>query len=176
MVIVENSYSADLISSGIAFLLCYPHRCNSLSLSLSSLTMFQMCIAFTAGLEMCDHYKYYSCLLPCYFTTHVIDVHASSLSWLRSDGSVCSICRKRWQVPFSPFDRSMLIWNAWMAIVDGTYSAFLIPLGIAFHWKPRQFMWYTPINLAAGAFSIPGLPHSKLLDYRDACTPINILD
>jgi hypothetical protein len=60
----------------------------------------------------------------------------------------------------------MLIWNAWMAIVDGTYSAFLIPLGIAFHWKPKQFMWYTPINLAAGASLFLGLPPSKAMYYR----------
>lgn len=56
-----------------------------------------------------------------------------------------------WQVPLSPLGWPALAWITAMAIVDGTYSAFLIPLGVAFHFKPSHFSWYTPFNLAAGA-------------------------
>eukprot|EP00884_Botryococcus_braunii_P020699 jgi/Botrbrau1/7312/Bobra.247_3s0007.1 len=56
-----------------------------------------------------------------------------------------------WDVPFSPFGWPMLTWNSIMAFVDATYSAFLIPLGVAFHFRPTHFTWYTPLNVAAGA-------------------------
>ena len=34
--------------------------------------------------------------------------------------------------------------------VDATYTAFLVPIGIAFHFKAEHFSWYNAIDIAAG--------------------------
>ena len=41
-------------------------------------------------------------------------------------------------------------WQTSIAFVDATYSAFLIPIGIAFHWDSLHFSWYNAINFVAG--------------------------
>lgn len=34
--------------------------------------------------------------------------------------------------------------------VDATYTAFLVPIGIAFHFKAQYFSWYNGVDIAAG--------------------------
>ena len=35
-------------------------------------------------------------------------------------------------------------------LVDATYTAFLVPIGIAFHFKAQTFSWYNAVDIAAG--------------------------
>ena len=39
--------------------------------------------------------------------------------------------------------------------VDATYTAFLVPMGIAFHFKAQYFSWYNAVDIAAGKHSQP---------------------
>jgi hypothetical protein len=34
--------------------------------------------------------------------------------------------------------------------VDATYTAFIVPLGVAFHFKAMHFSWYNAVDIAAG--------------------------
>ncbi len=50
--------------------------------------------------------------------------------------------------------------------VDATYTAFLVPMGIAFHFKAQYFSWYNAVDIAAGKQPRPcsfyPLTHSPL--------------
>ena len=39
-----------------------------------------------------------------------------------------------------------------MTLVDATYTAFIVPLGVAFHFKAIHFSWYNALDIAAGKF------------------------
>ena len=60
--------------------------------------------------------------------------------------------------------------------VDATYTAFLVPIGIAFHFKAEHFSWYNAIDIAAGKASQTGLQysgsiyHSTRLQCRGHCS------
>lgn len=38
--------------------------------------------------------------------------------------------------------------------VDATFTAFLVPIGIAFHFRAQYFSWYNALDIAAGAPSL----------------------
>lgn len=48
-----------------------------------------------------------------------------------------------------------------MTLVDATYTAFIVPLGIAFHFKAIHFSWYNAIDIAAGKY-YPSRPPALL--------------
>ena len=59
-----------------------------------------------------------------------------------------------------------LAWSIITMFVDATYTAFLVPMGIAFHFKAQYFSWYNAVDIAAGkqprpCFFYP-LTHSPL--------------
>ena len=56
--------------------------------------------------------------------------------------------RRLW--PLSPFSKFARGWQMLITLVDATYSAFLIPIAIAFNWNDRYFSWYNGIDIAAG--------------------------
>jgi hypothetical protein len=41
---------------------------------------------------------------------------------------------------------SMLI-----TLVDSTYTAFVVPLGVAFQFNAQSFSWYNAVDIAGGA-------------------------
>lgn len=43
-----------------------------------------------------------------------------------------------------------LAWSLITMLVDATYTAFLVPIGIAFHFKAQTFSWYNAVDIAAG--------------------------
>ncbi len=53
-------------------------------------------------------------------------------------------------VPFLPSDTVILVWGILVSLVDATYSAFFIPLSLAFHYQLAIHPAYTYINWAAG--------------------------
>lgn len=50
-----------------------------------------------------------------------------------------------------PLSRTALIYNALVTVVDATYTAFIVPIGIAFQYDAKEFSWYNAIDIAAGA-------------------------
>lgn len=42
--------------------------------------------------------------------------------------------RVSFQLPIHPLSRLAIFWRVLITLVDATYSAFLIPIGCAFHW------------------------------------------
>ena len=53
--------------------------------------------------------------------------------------------------------------------VDATYTAFLVPIGIAFHFKAEHFSWYNAIDIAAGKASRTGLQATRLKLAQHSC-------
>ncbi|BDA43675.1 probable potassium voltage-gated channel subfamily H member 7 [Coccomyxa sp. Obi] len=49
-----------------------------------------------------------------------------------------------------PLSRVAMSWYFFMTLVDATYTAFIVPLGVAFHFKAIHFSWYNAIDIAAG--------------------------
>jgi len=49
--------------------------------------------------------------------------------------------------------------------VDATYTAFIVPIGIAFHFKAQYFSWYNAVDIAAGKHCC----HSHLILLRGWC-------
>ena len=48
-----------------------------------------------------------------------------------------------------------LAWSIITMFVDATYTAFLVPMGIAFHFKAQYFSWYNAVDIAAGKQAWP---------------------
>ena len=53
--------------------------------------------------------------------------------------------------------------------VDATYTAFLVPIGIAFHFKAEHFSWYNAIDIAAGKAFHTGLQPSWSRPSQRSC-------
>ena len=54
-----------------------------------------------------------------------------------------------------PLSRGTLAYNCLVTIVDATYTAFIVPIGIAFQYDAKHFSWYNAIDIAAGATAMP---------------------
>ena len=50
-----------------------------------------------------------------------------------------------------PLSRTALVYNCLVTMVDATYTAFIVPIGIAFQYDAKEFTWYNAIDIAAGA-------------------------
>ncbi|KAK9816960.1 hypothetical protein WJX72_007507 [[Myrmecia] bisecta] len=51
----------------------------------------------------------------------------------------------------NPFSKFAIAWYTLMCIVDATYSAFLVPLDLAFNESPQYLSWLSIIDFIAGA-------------------------
>ncbi len=57
--------------------------------------------------------------------------------------------RCRWPT-IHPMSKFALAWSLITMLVDATYTAFLVPIGIAFHFRAETFSWYNAVDIAAG--------------------------
>jgi hypothetical protein len=63
-------------------------------------------------------------------------------------------CRRRPQrcrVPaLHPLSRPALFYVAFITLVDATYTAFVVPIGIAFQYQVDTFTWFNAVDIAGG--------------------------
>jgi len=68
-------------------------------------------------------------------------------------------CRKkhRYRCPtIHPLSRTATAWYTFTTLVDATYTAFIVLLVIAFHFKATHFSWYNAVDISAGRpFHLP---------------------
>jgi hypothetical protein len=46
--------------------------------------------------------------------------------------------------------RFAIVWACLTTFVDATYTAYIVPLGIAFQFNVIKFSWYNGVDIAAG--------------------------
>ena len=74
----------------------------------------------------------------------------------------------RWPT-IHPISKIALTWSLITMAVDATYTAFLVPIGIAFHFKAEHFSWYNAIDIAAGKAFHTGLQPSWFRPPQHSC-------
>ena len=50
-----------------------------------------------------------------------------------------------------PLSRPAMAYSMLITLVDSTYTAFLVPLGVAFQFNAESFSWYNAVDIAGGA-------------------------
>lgn len=70
---------------------------------------------------------------------------------LHRSSRLCEVCRRKCRWPaIHPMSKFALVWSLITMSVDATYTAFIVPIGIAFHFKAQYFSWYNAVDIAAG--------------------------
>ena len=83
---------------------------------------------------------------------------------------LCPLRRHKCRWPtIHPISKIALTWSLITMAVDATYTAFLVPIGIAFHFKAEHFSWYNAIDIAAGKAFHTGLQPSWFRPPQHSC-------
>lgn len=57
-----------------------------------------------------------------------------------------------------PLSRPALFYVALITLVDATYTAFVVPIGIAFQYQVDNFSWFNALDIAGGAIQLSCTP------------------